>query len=84
MGRRQFVRPLRVSISPAAVREVASPSWQSGVNVWNGDNYARELAGVLKIRDKGGAVRAGVVHYNDDSDVIRLLEALDELGPAAS
>jgi selenocysteine lyase/cysteine desulfurase len=65
-------------------REVAAHLGKRGVNVWNGDNYARELAGVLKIRDKGGAVRAGVVHYNDDSDVIRLLEALDELGPAAS
>ena len=49
------------------------------VNVWNGDNYAWELAGVLEIRDGGGGVRAGVVHYNDESDVNRFLEAVAEL-----
>jgi selenocysteine lyase/cysteine desulfurase len=49
------------------------------VNVWNGDNYAWELAGVLGIRDSGSAVRAGLVHYNDRSDVDRLLTAVAEL-----
>jgi selenocysteine lyase/cysteine desulfurase len=47
-----------------------------GVNVWSGHNYAWELTGALGIRDSGGAVRAGLVHYNDRSDVDRLLEAL--------
>jgi selenocysteine lyase/cysteine desulfurase len=50
------------------------------VNVWDGDNYAWELAGVLGIRDTGSAVRAGLVHYNDRSDVDRLLAAVAELG----
>ncbi|HEY1639871.1 MAG TPA: cysteine desulfurase-like protein [Streptosporangiaceae bacterium] len=50
------------------------------VNVWNGDNYAWELAGVLGIRESGAAVRAGLVHYNDISDVTRLLDAVAELG----
>jgi len=50
------------------------------VNVWNGDNYAWELAGVLGLRDSGGAVRAGLVHYNDEADVDRLLAAVAELG----
>jgi cysteine desulfurase family protein (TIGR01976 family) len=59
--------------------EVARHLGSRGVNVWNGDNYAWELAGVLKIRDTGGAVRAGIVHYNDDSEVDRLLEAVAEL-----
>jgi len=49
------------------------------VNVWNGDNYAWELAGVLGIRDSGAAVRAGLVHYNDMSDVTRLLDGVAEL-----
>ena len=48
------------------------------INVWNGDNYAWELAGLLGVRG-GGAVRAGLVHYNDRSDVDRLLEAVAEL-----
>ena len=50
------------------------------INVWNGDNYAWELTGVLGIRDSGSAVRAGLVHYNDSTDVDRLLEAVAELG----
>ncbi|MGO9293176.1 MAG: cysteine desulfurase-like protein [Streptosporangiaceae bacterium] len=49
------------------------------VNVWNGHNYAWELTGVLGIRDSGSAVRAGLVHYNDRSDVDRLLAAVAEL-----
>jgi cysteine desulfurase family protein (TIGR01976 family) len=46
------------------------------INVWSGHNYAWELTGVLGIRDTGSAVRAGLVHYNDESDVGRLLEAV--------
>jgi cysteine desulfurase family protein (TIGR01976 family) len=49
------------------------------INVWNGDNYAWELTAVLGIRDSGSAVRAGLVHYNDQADVVRLLEAVAEL-----
>jgi cysteine desulfurase family protein (TIGR01976 family) len=65
-----------------APREVAEYLADRRVNVWSGDNYAWELVGALGLRDRGGAVRAGLVHYNDESDVIRLLEAVDELGPA--
>jgi cysteine desulfurase family protein (TIGR01976 family) len=49
------------------------------VNVWAGHNYAWELTGALGLRDRGSAVRAGLVHYNDRSDVDRLLAALTEL-----
>jgi cysteine desulfurase family protein (TIGR01976 family) len=62
--------------SPA---QVASHLAQARVNVWNGHNYAWELTGVLGIRDAGSAVRAGLVHYNDRSDVDRLLAAVAEL-----
>ena len=64
--------------------DVAEHLARRRVNVWSGDNYAWELAGVLKIRDSGGAVRAGVVHYNDESDVNRLLEAVAELAAGAA
>ncbi len=49
------------------------------VNVWHGHNYAWELTGALGIRDSGSAVRAGLVHYNDRSDVGRLLAGVAEL-----
>lgn len=60
-------------------RAVAEHLAQRKINVWNGHNYAWELTGVLGIRDSGSAVRAGLVHYNDSTDVDRLLEAVAEL-----
>jgi cysteine desulfurase family protein (TIGR01976 family) len=61
-------------------RRVAEHLAARRVNVWNGHNYAWELTGALAIRDAGSAVRAGLVHYNDRSDVDRLLEGVAELG----
>jgi cysteine desulfurase family protein (TIGR01976 family) len=60
-------------------RQVAEHLAGRRVNVWNGHNYAWEVTGRLGIRDSGGAVRAGLVHYNDRSDVDRLLDAVAEL-----
>jgi cysteine desulfurase family protein (TIGR01976 family) len=60
-------------------RSVAEHLADRGVNVWHGHNYAWELTGALGIRDTGSAVRAGLVHYNDASDVDRLLTALADL-----
>ncbi len=61
-------------------RQVAEYLAGRRVNVWSGDNYAWEPAGALGLRD-GGAVRAGLVHYNDQSDVARLLDAVADLAP---
>jgi cysteine desulfurase family protein (TIGR01976 family) len=62
-------------------RAVAQRLAERQVNVWNGDNYAWELAGAFGLRDSGGAVRAGLVHYNDEAEVDRLLAAVAELAP---
>ena len=59
-------------------RKVASRLAARGVNAWNGDNYAYELCGALGL-EPDGAVRAGLVHYNDASDVDRLLAGVGEL-----
>jgi selenocysteine lyase/cysteine desulfurase len=61
-------------------RQVAERLAERKVNVWNGHNYAWELAGALGLRDTGTGVRAGLVHYNNGSDVDRLLAAIIELG----
>jgi cysteine desulfurase family protein (TIGR01976 family) len=60
--------------------EVARHLAERKINVWSGHNYAWELTGALGIRDSGSAVRAGLVHYNDRSEVDRLLAAVAELG----
>jgi cysteine desulfurase family protein (TIGR01976 family) len=68
------------TVAGATPRRVAEHLAERGVNVWDGDNYAWELAGVLGLRESGGAVRAGLVHYNDRGDVDRLLAGVAELG----
>ena len=60
-------------------RQVAEELALRQINVWNGDNYALELTGALGLRESGGAVRAGLVHYNDEAEVDRLLAAVAEL-----
>ncbi|MGO8876224.1 MAG: cysteine desulfurase-like protein [Acidimicrobiales bacterium] len=67
------------NVAGQAPRAVAEHLASRGVNVWSGDNYAFELTTAMGIRDSGGAVRAGIVHYNDQSDVQRLLDGVAEL-----
>jgi cysteine desulfurase family protein (TIGR01976 family) len=62
-------------MAPRAVAEILATR---GINVWSGDNYAYELCKTLGLQP-GGAVRAGLVHYNDASDVDRLLSAVADL-----
>ena len=66
------------TVAGLSPRTVAERLAAARVNVWNGDNYAWELAGVLGLRD-GGAVRAGLVHYNDQAEVDRLLTTVSAL-----
>jgi cysteine desulfurase family protein (TIGR01976 family) len=66
------------SVAGVAPRAVASHLAARGVNVWDGDNYAYELCTALGLEPEG-AVRAGLVHYNDASDVDRLLAGLAEI-----
>ncbi|HYB17758.1 MAG TPA: cysteine desulfurase-like protein [Streptosporangiaceae bacterium] len=62
-------------------RQVAERLAARKINVWNGDNYAWELTGAFGLRGSGGGVRAGLVHYNDEAEVDRLLAAVAELAP---
>lgn len=66
------------SVDAVAPRAVAGHLAARGVNVWDGDNYAYELCTALGL-EPDGAVRAGLVHYNDASEVDRLLEGVADL-----
>ena len=66
------------AVAGVTPRAVAEHLAARGVSVWNGDNYAYELCTALGL-EPDGAVRAGLVHYNDASDVDRLLEGLADL-----
>jgi cysteine desulfurase family protein (TIGR01976 family) len=51
-----------------------------GVCVFAGDYYAYEYFQAMGLRDSGGAVRAGIYHYNTAEEVDRLLDALKRCG----
>jgi selenocysteine lyase/cysteine desulfurase len=58
--------------------EVAHALAERHVAVWDGNYYAWELERFLGLAPHG-AVRAGFVHYNDERDVERLLDAVETL-----
>src|SRR3954471_14749181 len=58
--------------------EVAAELARAEIAVWDGNYYALELSRWLGLEPEG-AVRAGVVAYNDADDVQRLLEAVAAL-----
>ena len=58
--------------------DVAMRLADDDIAVWHGNYYAVEVMRRLGL-DPDGAVRAGIVHYNDANDVDRLLEALRRL-----
>jgi cysteine desulfurase family protein (TIGR01976 family) len=66
------------NVAGKAPEKVAEALAERRINVWDGDNYAYELVRVLGLQS-GGAVRAGLVHYNDASEVERLLSAVADL-----
>jgi selenocysteine lyase/cysteine desulfurase len=58
--------------------EVAHELAAREIAVWHGDYYAVEIMKLLGLEGTG-AVRAGIVHYNTEDEVDRLLTALDQL-----
>ncbi len=60
-----------------APEEVATLLAGRDLAVWHGDYYAVETMKHLGL--EGGAVRAGIVHYNTEEEVDRLLDALADL-----
>jgi cysteine desulfurase family protein (TIGR01976 family) len=61
-------------IAPAAASAALG---ERGFAVWDGNYYAVEIMERLGLAD--GAVRVGLVHYNTEDEVDRLLVALSEL-----
>lgn len=58
-------------------QEAATRLGERGFAVWDGNYYAVEIMKRLGLPD--GAVRVGIVHYNTEDEVDRLLAALAEL-----
>jgi len=63
------------TVAGLASAEVAAELAKAEIAVWDGNYYALELARWLGL-EREGAIRAGVVAYNDEGEVDRLLEAV--------
>ncbi len=59
--------------------EAATALGERGFAVWHGNYYALEVMKRLGLEDRGGAVRAGFMHYNTADEVDRLLGELERL-----
>jgi cysteine desulfurase family protein (TIGR01976 family) len=64
------------TVAGEAPHETAVRLGEQGLAVWHGNYYALEVMKRLGLDEMGGAVRAGIVHYNTADEVDRLLAAL--------
>ncbi len=59
--------------------DIARALADRNIFVWSGHNFAVEVVEALGIRESGGAVRIGPVHYNSIAEIDTLLAALREI-----
>jgi selenocysteine lyase/cysteine desulfurase len=59
--------------------EIATFLGDRGIFTWDGNYYALNLTERLGVEKDGGFLRIGIVHYNSDEEIDRLLAALCEL-----
>lgn len=69
---------LSLRIGDHAPRAIAQFLGERGIFTWDGNYYAINLTERLQLEDKGGMLRIGLVHYNTQEEVDRLLGALRE------
>jgi cysteine desulfurase family protein (TIGR01976 family) len=77
------VPTLMFNVAGRTSLDVAGALAEREIAVWDGNYYAWELERFLGL-DPDGAVRAGFVHYNDESDARRLVEAVAEVAAGAA
>ena len=76
------VPTLMFNIEGRTSAAVATALAEREIAVWDGNYYAYELERFLGL-DPHGAVRAGFVHYNDATDVSRLVDAVADIAAGA-
>lgn len=82
LGPTSSSRDVRTSIVSFVVdgmapRDVVRETDARRVAIRHGDFYARRAVDALSLGDRGGVVRASLVHYNTPSEVERLVGALE-------
>lgn len=59
-------------------KQVAHNLAEKGIYVWSGNHYALQFSESMGL-EPGGTLRVGLLHYNTESEVDRLLDALHQL-----
>jgi cysteine desulfurase family protein (TIGR01976 family) len=59
-------------------RQLAESLASQEIYAWDGNFYALNLTERLGLEEHGGFLRLGLVHYNTEAEVQRLLDALDD------
>jgi cysteine desulfurase family protein (TIGR01976 family) len=74
---------LAVRIEGHTPLELATKLGDRGFFTWDGNYYALNLTEHLDVEKSGGFLRIGLVHYNTEEEVDRLLGALREIASTA-
>jgi cysteine desulfurase family protein (TIGR01976 family) len=73
------VPTIAVTAEEHTPEEMAEHLARRQIYAWNGNMYALELTERLGLEHRGGVLRLGLVHYNTEEEIDRLVAALDEL-----
>jgi cysteine desulfurase family protein (TIGR01976 family) len=73
-----------VRIEGHTPRELAVFLGERGIFTWDGNYYALNLSERLGVEESGGMLRIGLVHYNTESEIDRLLALLREIATQPS
>jgi cysteine desulfurase family protein (TIGR01976 family) len=75
----QRVGTVSIRMNNRSPFEIATKLGDKGLFTWDGNFYALDLTERLGIEDKGGLLRIGILHYNTESEVDRLLAELKNI-----
>lgn len=70
---------LAFTIAGKTPPDIAAALGEQGIFVWDGNYYALAVTEHLGLEASGGMVRAGLTHYNTESEIDRFVSALEEV-----
>ena len=68
-----------ITLEKHTAAEAAGALGAQGICVWDGNFYAARAVEVLGLKERGGLLRTGMSMYTSESDVRRLLAAIERL-----
>jgi cysteine desulfurase family protein (TIGR01976 family) len=78
-GTRARAPTVSITLEKHTAAEAATELGSQGLCVWDGNFYAARAIEVLGLAERGGLLRTGISMYTTDSDIRRLLTAIERL-----